>query len=49
MLPARGTPPEAYASPEGSGLHELNSVKQFSALFQQEQGRPRLVLLLSPT
>ncbi|HKZ52638.1 MAG TPA: hypothetical protein VJ085_05085 [Candidatus Acidoferrales bacterium] len=42
----------AAAAPEASApgtLRELKSVEQFSALFQQEQGRPRLVLLLSPT
>jgi len=46
IVAAPAAPPEAYAP---GRLHALESVEQFAAFFQQEQGRPRLVLLLSPT
>ena len=39
------------ATAEGAGarLRELQSVDQLKAIFDQDSGMPRLVLLLSPT
>jgi len=48
----RATSPGATAetsTPAHGSLTDLASVEQFAALFNQEEGVPRLVLLLSPT
>jgi hypothetical protein len=48
----RATSPAATAetsTPAKGSLTDLASVDQFAALFNQEEGVPRLVLLLSPT
>lgn len=41
------------ASPSGAqnqpGLKDLRSLEQFTAVFNRDHGRPRLILLLSPT
>ncbi|MBA2297743.1 MAG: hypothetical protein H0W14_06850 [Actinobacteria bacterium] len=50
------SPPGSTSAQEGStqtagkpALTDLRSIDQFRALFNAEQGTPRLVLLLSPT
>ncbi len=45
-VPIVSAPPQAYAP---DTLHKLNSVEQFRDTFNADRGRPRLVLLLSPT
>jgi hypothetical protein len=37
------------STPAGRSLTDLASVDQFAALFNEKEGVPRLVLLLSPT
>jgi hypothetical protein len=37
------------STPANGSLTDLVSVEQFAALFNQKEGVPRLVLLLSPT
>ncbi len=44
--PIASVPPQAYAP---NTLHDLGSVEQFRDAFNADKGRPRVVLLLSPT
>lgn len=45
--PAQG--PDAEPGSSSSVIGDLEDVPQFAALFNRDAGRPRLVLLLSPT
>jgi hypothetical protein len=45
MVPAQAEERTAVSSP----LQDLSSLEQFQELFNRDEGKPRIALLLSPT